>query len=99
MILWRIHVASINETYLGVHVTRPTYCPILTKFGFARQIFTEAPTVSNFTENSTVEAACYMRTDGQTDTGKVNGNCQYHANEPKNSTFCPHSVFVCFVWI
>jgi hypothetical protein len=21
------------------------------------------------------------------------------ANAPKNSTFCPHSVFMCFVWI
>jgi hypothetical protein len=31
-----------NETYLGVHVTRH-FCPIVTKFGFARQIFTEAP--------------------------------------------------------
>jgi hypothetical protein len=34
MLLWRIHIASNKETYFGLHVK----CPILTKFGFCRQI-------------------------------------------------------------
>jgi hypothetical protein len=27
------------------------------------------------------------------------GNYMYHQINQKNSTFCPHSVFMCFVWI
>ena len=37
--------------------------------------------------------------DGQTDMTKLIVAFRNFPNAPKNSTFCPHSVFMCFVWI
>ena len=45
------------------------------------------------------EAKCSMRTDGRTDMTKLTVAFRNFANAPKNSTFCPHSVFMCFVRI
>jgi hypothetical protein len=40
------------------------------------------------------------QTDRQTDRhGEANNRFSQFSNAPKNSTFCPHSVFMCFVWI
>jgi hypothetical protein len=39
------------------------------------------------------------RTDGRTDMTKVIIPFRNFANAPKHSTFCPQSVFMCFVWI
>jgi hypothetical protein len=44
MLLWRIYVADKNKTYFGLTVN----CPILTGFGFSRQIFIKVSQVSNF---------------------------------------------------
>jgi hypothetical protein len=35
----------------------------------------------------------------QTDITKLNVAFRNFVNAPKNSTFCPHGVFMCFVWI
>jgi hypothetical protein len=45
------------------------------------------------------EPSCSMGTDGRTDMTKLMVASGNFAILPKNSTLCPHSVFVCFVWI
>jgi len=40
-----------------------------------------------------------FRVDGRTDMTKLLFAFRSFANAPKNSTFCPHSVFMSFVWI
>jgi len=43
------------------------------------------------------EPSCSMLTDRQASQSKL--TFRYFANAPNNSTFRPHSVFMCFVWI
>ena len=47
------------------------------------------------------ELSCSMRTDGRTDWHMTMTTVAFRnfANAPNNSTFCPHSIFMCFVWI
>ena len=45
------------------------------------------------------ELGSSMRTDGRTDMTKLIVAFRNFANAPDSSTFCPHSVFVCSVWI
>ena len=50
------------------------------------------------------ETNCSMRTDGQTDRqtegrDETNSLFRNFSKAPENSTFYPHSVFTCFVWI
>jgi hypothetical protein len=40
-----------------------------------------------------------FRADGQTDMTMLIVAFHNFTNAPTNSTFCPHSVFMCFVWI
>ena len=64
---------------------------------FPRQIFekTQLPNTMNIHP----VGAELFHTDGRTDGAKLMVAFRIAANEPKNSTFCPHSVFMCFVWI
>ena len=39
------------------------------------------------------------RQDGRPDMAKLIVAFRHFENAPKNSTFCPHSIFMCFVWI
>jgi len=39
------------------------------------------------------------QTDRQTNMAKIKVAFCNFANEPKNSTFCPHTEFMCSVWI
>ena len=45
------------------------------------------------------EPNCSMQTDGRTENTKLILAFRNFANAPKNCTFCPHSAFVCFVFI
>jgi hypothetical protein len=40
-----------------------------------------------------------LHADGRTDMKKLIVAFRNFASALKNSTFCPHSVFMCFVWI
>jgi hypothetical protein len=40
-----------------------------------------------------------MRTEGQIDITKLKVALRDSEKAPKNPTFCPRSVFMCFVWI
>jgi hypothetical protein len=68
------------------------------KLEFCRQIFEK---YSNIVKKCFQwEPSCFMlKTDGQTDTKKPIAAFRNFGNGIKNSTFCPHSVFMCFVWI
>ena len=43
--MWRFYVAGNKETFLSLHVKCPTFCPILTQYGRARQIFVQVPSI------------------------------------------------------
>jgi hypothetical protein len=79
-------------------------CQILTKLEFSRQIF-EKYSNNRFHENppSGNRVVPCGRTDERTDRGidmtTLIVAFRSSANASKNCTFCPHTVFMCSVWI
>jgi hypothetical protein len=65
-------------------------------------IFSKDTSVSNFMKIRPVGAELFHadgRTDGRTEMTKLIVAFRNFTNAPESCTFCPHSVFVCFVWI
>jgi hypothetical protein len=60
--------------------------------------FLKNPQISDFIKILPVGAELF-HADGRTDTTKLIVAFRNFAISQKNSTFCPHSVFMCFVWI
>ena len=63
------------------------------KFGYET-----SPEISNFMTIRHVGAELF-HSDGRTHKTKLIFAFRYVSNAPKNSTFCPHTVFICFVRI
>jgi len=60
--------------------------------------FSKTTRMSNFMNICPVEAEVF-HADGRTDMGKLIFAFHNFANTPKNSTFCPHTLFVWPVFI
>jgi len=79
-------------------------CQILMKLEFPQQIFKYILKYQIQWKFIQWEPSCSMRTDRQTDRQKdvtelIGFFFRNFSSASENSTFCPHSVFTCFVWI
>ena len=94
MILWQIYVVNNNNTYFSLHVK--CFCPILTKFGFSRQISIQDPN-TNFPKILPVHAKLTVAdretgrhdeaTEKRTNMAKPIGTFHKHANMHQNNAF------------
>jgi len=91
--LWPFNFAGNNKLYLCLHLKCPYCCPVLTKLGISWQVSIRFPNMI-FHANPSSESS--WRADGR-DEG--NRSSLWRCERVKISPFCPHSVFMCFVWI
>jgi hypothetical protein len=80
---------------IGINVKYRYYCLILMKLEFSGHILGKNAIISKFVMIRPVGAEL-LHTDRQSGIVVAVRN---FANAPKNSPFCPHSVFTRFVWI
>ena len=73
-LLWWFNVTGNSKTYLGLHVTSPIFYPILIKFRFFQQIFTNVPKIK-FHRNASSRSCTDMhrQMDKQLDIMKLIG--------------------------
>ena len=77
-LLWRFTIAGNNKKYLGLDVK----CPILTKFGFSRQIFKK---VSETKSDGNPSSGSCADTCGRTDMAKLTDAFRDYANAERPS--------------
>jgi len=63
---------------------------------FSRQVLEKFSCIKFYENNFHWEPCCSLRTDRRTDMTKSVVAFNNFAKAPKDFTFCPHSVFVCF---
>ena len=86
----------LSHMCVGYLVQYPSPLQMLMRLEYSRQIFEK---FSNIKLNENLSSGSRVVPCGRTDMAKLIVAFRNFENAPKNSTFCPHSVFMCFVWI
>ena len=88
---------ELKKMYIGLHIKHPLFLSDCNENLNFLDRFSKNTEISDFFfKSDQLEPSCSMRADGQTGVTKFIAAFRNFAIAPKNTTFCPHIVFVTF---